>query len=245
MGGSAVAAVAQAPAPSSAAISAPAPPPATKLAPNSGGAAAASGVLGAHKKSLATSSLLQERFALIKQLNADYLDYSDLLDLAQAQQPYSLAHYLTRCRHYLFFTITADLFTAAVSRTQVSASDFELVLSRFKAAKYIALNECDIDGRWSVFGQAFRAIHGRPPASLRHTGQHWKVIFAGERAQDAGGPYRESWSVMCGELQSPHVPLLKQCPNARSLVGFHQDAWVLNPDATSSDQLQMFEFLGE
>ena len=89
------------------------------------------------------------------------------------------------------------------------------------------------------------------------------------RAHDAGGPYRESWSVMCQELMSASLPLLRPCPNAAALVGTHRDAWILNPgatnvycslvctvnevhgslfvliDAVSADQVQMFVFLGK
>jgi len=44
---------------------------------------------------------------------------------------------------------------------------------------------------------------------------------------------------------SPSVPLLKPCPNAISMVGINRETWVLNPDATTSDQIEMFKFLGE
>ena len=81
--------------------------------------------------------------------------------------------------------------------------------------------------------QAFRAIHGREPSSLRRRDQLWKVMLAGERAQDAGGPYRESWTMMAQDLMSSTLPLLKPCPNAQADAtdGLNRDTWVLNPIA--------------
>lgn len=131
-----------------------------------------------------------------------------------------------------------------MAATQGSGSEFELVLSRSRAQKFKYKGECDLDGKWSIFGQIFRSVHGKPPATLRRTGQLWKVIFAGEYGQDAGGPYRESWTEMFQELISSSLPLLKPCPNASSVLGNNQDSWILNPDATSQEQMQMFEFLG-
>ena len=50
---------------------------------------------------------------------------------------------------------------------------------------------------------------------------------------------------MCQELMSPSVPLLKPCPNATSIVGTNRETWVLNSDAATPDQLEMFKFLGK
>lgn len=43
---------------------------------------------------------------------------------------------------------------------------------------------------------------------------------AGEGATDAGGPYRESISTLCSELQSSALPLLIPTPNAREVLAF-------------------------
>jgi E3 ubiquitin-protein ligase HERC2 len=76
----------------------------------------------------------------------------------------------------------------------------------------------------------------------------WFRLFAfiiGENAIDAGGPYRESWSGFAQELMSPALPLLSRSPNSVHQVGSNRETWVLNPDATSPDHLQMFAFLGK
>lgn len=92
----------------------------------------------------------------------------------------------------------------------------------------------------------FRRIHGMPAAVLRRSGQLWDTVFAGERAQDAGGPYREAWSALCVDLVSPYLPLLKPCPNNEGKVGLNQDTFVFNPDCErDSIQLEMLVFLGK
>lgn len=196
--------------------------------------------------SLTNSHFLRTRFNAIKQMNTSFLECKDFIDWKLTDRPYSLATQLSTLRRYLLPSVTRNFIATALSSSQVDGrQSFELVLSRSRATKHAAAGECDGDGRWSVFGQAFRSIHGRPPAGLRGTGQLWHVIFSGEQAHDSGGPYRESWTVMCEELMSPILPLLRPCPNARGGVGDHQGCWLLNSEAASNDQLQMFEFLGK
>jgi hypothetical protein len=44
-----------------------------------------------------------------------------------------------------------------------------------------------------VFSQAFRQIHFRNPEQMRHGEKLYNTMLAGMFAQDAGGPYRESF----------------------------------------------------
>lgn len=77
---------------------------------------------------------------------------------------------------------------------------------------------------------------------LRGRNNAWVVEFEGEGAQDAGGPYRESLSSICDELQSSKLPLLIPCPNARDETGQNIDQWIPNP---SCDTWNQYEFLGK
>jgi hypothetical protein len=88
-----------------------------------------------------------------------------------------------------------------------------------------------------------------PPSVLRKNGQIWDTVFAGERSQDAGGPYREAWSALCEDLMSNYVPLLHPSANNVNNVGMHREAYILNPDIPVHDshqnRLNMFVFLGK
>jgi len=103
----------------------------------------------------------------------------------------------------------------------------------------------DHEGRYTIFSQAFRTMHFMPARRLRQAERLYNTIFMGERSHDAGGPYRESFSVYCAELESEVLPLLIPCNNQRDRVGQNREKWVLSPGASSPTQLQMFAFLGK
>lgn len=44
-------------------------------------------------------------------------------------------------------------------------------------------------------------MHNMHPRGLRTHSKLYNCVFMGERSQDAGGPYRESWSMYAQELQ--------------------------------------------
>ena len=144
----------------------------------------------------------------------------------------SLAHLLSAGRHLILHSAVASSQMSAVLLASEAAprSKIELVISRSRAAKYSGLGLVDTEGRWSIFGQMLRRLHAMPPSIFRRKGQVWDTVFAGERAQDAGGPYRECWAAICQELMSPALPMLCQCPNGSQQVGLFRDTWVLNPD---------------
>ena len=58
-------------------------------------------------------------------------------------------------------------------------------------------------------------MHAKPPRDLRKKDKLYNCVFLGERSQDAGGPYRESFSMYAQELQSAALPLLLRTPNGQ------------------------------
>ena len=70
-----------------------------------------------------------------------------------------------------------------------------------------------------MFGQMFAQLRSARAAAFRTANQPYRVQFAGEGGIDAGGLFRDSLAQVCTELQSPHLPLLLPCPNARHGVG--------------------------
>jgi hypothetical protein len=67
----------------------------------------------------------------------------------------------------------------------------------------------------------------------------------GEYAQDAGGPYRETYDIFMEELQSKCLRLLKPSPNTKHAIGRDRDKWILNSSATSPLELEQYAFLGK
>jgi hypothetical protein len=190
-------------------------------------------------------SPLEDRFNIINQLNANFLECQSIINLGGDEEAFAIGTLVSRFRDYLFERSKAEVYTTSLQSSQVAGQAFELTLSRSKAMRFGSRGQVDSEGRWSIFGQVFRAVHGLDASVLRRS-DLWKVLLAGERAQDAGGPYRESWSLMCAELMSSTLPLLVPSANNRTGVGSNRDAWVLNPGACYNPvQIQMLEFLGK
>ena len=74
--------------------------------------------------------------------------------------------------------------------------------------------------------------------------QIFKVEFKGEGSIDAGGPYRETITNICQELQSSTLPILIPTPNNKNNHGQYRECWMVNPSSTSPTHLQMFRYFG-
>ncbi|CAK4666319.1 unnamed protein product [Aphanomyces euteiches] len=105
----------------------------------------------------------------------------------------------------------------------------------------------DSDARTTLFAQAFRQLNSSDNHHFRRHDNVYYVKFMGENAEDAGGPYRETFAQYASELHSPQIPMFLQTPNAAHNVGLEREKWVVNPSAFSSVRLRrrIFEFLGK
>lgn len=61
---------------------------------------------------------------------------------------------------------------------------------------------------------------------------------------DVGGAYREVMSLSCQDLMNGTVPLFMESPNGANSVGMHREKRIVNPAATSPQELDMFTFVG-
>lgn len=66
----------------------------------------------------------------------------------------------------------------------------------------------------------------------------------GESVDDCGGGYSESIAEMCEELHNGSLPLLILTPNGREEAGTNRDCFILNPSATTNQEMKMYQFLG-
>lgn len=88
-------------------------------------------------------------------------------------------------------------------------------------------------------------LNSRPAADLRSKDRVYHIDFEGEGSADAGGPYRESLSQMCWEIERPHMPLLIPCANRKADLGENREKFLPNPSLTSPFQMSFFNFLGK
>lgn len=185
-------------------------------------------------------------FSMVQAVNFFFTKAIPMVNLHNAEPlPGTLTHTLSRHRGLILSIIKNEFFNNVLQSTQGTGGQFELFLSRSKARKHAAMGKPDTEGSWSVFAQAFRVIHPMDPKSLRRTDRLYITKLMGEHAQDAGGPYRESFDTYAQELQSSALSLFVRTPNGCGAVGFNREKWVFNPSATSQTELEMLAFLGK
>jgi hypothetical protein len=151
------------------------------------------------------NNTLQWKYDLVKLFNSELLKCLDLIDFNQLGRvlpsPLSanatngslpvtamaknkpVLELLSQSRGFIFSWLKDPIISKAIAGSigDVPSTKFELVLSRSRAFKHASSGECDVEGRWAVFSQAFRRIHGMSAGALRRTGQLWDTVFAGER----------------------------------------------------------------
>lgn len=199
---------------------------------------------------ISKSPLLLTRYHLLRELNFNLNSCLEYFDLNITESPNkevtpvaSIERAAYRARGLIFNCIKSNLIRSMLSQSEVKDQKFDLVISRSRPLKYRQRNLVDTEGVWSVFGQAFRRINSLKPSILRRSNQIWDAVLAGEKAQDAGGPYRESWSAIIEDLQSVYLPLLCVSPNTANSP---DKSYVVNPQCQhSSIQLEMLVFVGK
>jgi hypothetical protein len=195
-----------------------------------------------------TAQDLEERWMILREVNQLARESFNLIDLSgsdAATFESSAAGQLSQSKHVLLPAVCNSHWDSFISQTPGTGSQFELRLSRARAIALARSGQTDTEGRRTVFAQAFRALHPMAPRLLRRSDQLYNTIFLGERAQDAGGPYRETFETYCAELESPLLPLFIPCTNQTNNAGVNGDKWVPNPQALQPLHLSMYRFVGK
>jgi len=119
-----------------------------------------------------------------------------------------------------------------------------VTVNRHRAAKERADRRTRM--KHTIFSQLYAQLQYVEVDLLKRRDRAFKVRFAGEGADDHGGPYREVFTIMCGELQNPQVlPLMLLSPNGQHNHGSNRDRSVMDPAATTPELLRWYEFLGQ
>ncbi|KRX02870.1 HECT-domain-containing protein [Pseudocohnilembus persalinus] len=105
-----------------------------------------------------------------------------------------------------------------------------------------------------IFVKAFNQLKDIPREQMRPANDpfiSFEIILQGESAQGYQGLYRQFFSDVSAELQpsgssniNRNLNLLIPCENNASEDGENQDKFVINPNAKTQQDLQLFEFLG-
>ncbi|RLN74627.1 hypothetical protein DYB28_011766 [Aphanomyces astaci] len=160
---------------------------------------------------------------------------------------FKLSAMIGACRGLIFQVLKKGLWDDCLKRTQRSGVSLEMTLNRPKAMRHRAAGLVDTEARTTLFGQAFRQLNSSENHHFRRSDNVYYVKFLGENAEDAGGPYRETFAQYASELHSAQIPMMLRTANAAHNVGVGREKWVVNPSAFASVRLRrrMFTFLGK
>ena len=199
-----------------------------------------------------TANVVRARFLLIKLFNVVLEKQMSLVFTGYADRAHTLGAQLCALREI----ILPEVKQAAWHRMLDATAPIRdkpwikenpppgVVVNRHRAAK-------ERDDRRSrmkhtIFSQLHAQLQYVDVAQLKRRDRAFKVRFAGEGADDYGGPYREAFTMMCGELQDVKaLPLLLLTPNGQHNLGSNRDKHVMDPAATTPELLKWYEFLGQ
>jgi len=193
-----------------------------------------------------TANELTFRAALLHRFNQLLARHLPLVHTGLARKGDStLGGRICKLRAAVLTEIKSGALEQALSSTTSDSDAMIVLLNRFKAMKQRPRADAEGSGVGTLFVQLHTQIGRVKPRALCRQDKAFRCNFVGEAADDHGGPYREAIASICSELQSPALPLFIRCPNGVHGVGAHRDAYVPNPSAVSSQQIDWFFFVGQ
>jgi len=190
---------------------------------------------------------LQHRFSILKNVNKLFVSVFPTIhfDASSLKNPCSIAQSVIAFRGYVFRAVRAELVKSITKATNGRGEHVKITVNRVMAARHRQNPTEDPEGRRSLFGQTHSLLSSVHSRMFRTSQRFWSVVFAGEGAEDVGGPFREHIAEMCHELMSGALPLFVPTPNNRHNTGKSRECYFPSQKATSSYYMSMFRFLGQ
>ena len=174
-----------------------------------------------------TTTELWNRMVCLIELNAAFIRLFPLMNLElHKNERYdvgSVARWLSSdaIRLRLLPSVRQEIWKKALrnSRIQSNPGRADVRIDRLGAAAVREKGNPLDRSNMLVFQQVHQQLRSQAAklfGSLELGGQAWKANLSNFGAMDAGGPFRDSVSELCFELQSPASPLFVPCPNART-----------------------------
>ena len=155
---------------------------------------------------------IKKLFLIIQQFNKRVENSLYLFNLNIGENISDMQKVLLGSRNYIFFKLKNDIFKKVLEKTKNDIRT-EINIDRPKAARHRLKKEIDSEGQFSIFGQIYRAMAAVENKGYRNSERVYKINYRGEASIDAGGPYNESMSNICDELQSSFLRLFVQTQN--------------------------------
>jgi len=198
-----------------------------------------------------SAACLRVHFWVLQQFNSVLHKFFAYVYTGYSERSYTLGAELCALRAIVFTEVKQDVWTKMLDATAVIREKEwnkahpppVVTVNRHRAAK--ERTDRRAKSKHSIFAQLHAQLQVVDVALLKRRDRAFKVKFAGEGADDYGGPYREVFTTICSELQNESIlPLLLQTPNGQHNLGSNRDRFVMQPASTGTDELQWHEFLG-
>ena len=183
-------------------------------------------------------------FSILQDFNKRVEEFLFLFDLQITENLTDMQKVLLGCRNFIFFSYKNSMLKKALDQTK-SEIRTEFTIDRPKAARHRNKKEVDTEAQFSITGQIYRAMSAVNNQGYRNAERIYKINYRGEASIDAGGPYNESMSNICDELQSSFLHLFIPTANHVGNMGENREAWTINPTANSAIDLELYTFIGK
>ena len=187
---------------------------------------------------------IKSLFCILQDFNKRVEEFLFLFDLRITENLTDMQKVLLGCRNFIFFSYKNAMLKKALDQTK-SEIRTEFTIDRPKAARHRNKKEVDTEAQFSITGQIYRAMSAVTNQGYRNAERIYKINYRGEASIDAGGPYNESMSNICDELQSAFLHLFIPTANHAGNLGENREAWTVNPSATSQIDFELFGFIGK
>lgn len=193
---------------------------------------------------------LQMLFAYMKEKLT--LIENELLSLSKLNQKLTDKAFLQRAisdnLNLISSKVRIDMYLKELSKLKRYSSTYiQIEVDRFEVSEFYLKKTEDVELNHTVFAKVF---HGTSKLQnekyFLHKGQKLcEIKLKGERAIDQGGPFYESISQMCMEIESGYLDLFIKTPNNKNDVGLYREAFIPNPSASLNLKRNAFMFLGK
>jgi len=223
------------------------------------------------------------RYCCLREFNRLISKGLPFIDLTPASASDGLAKHICDLRGIIFYQVKVEFLDSILQRTATTKQPPSISIQRLGKVLIVSRDRNRYTSRWAsrsgekdssktVFEQAFKQLNHLDTSKLRQNVRAFKVTLKGERVEGEVGPYQETMSQLCSELQpegsieettmmdpSPslrsgnksnkknekELKLFIPCPNRENNAGDNRDKYIINPSANSEKDLEMFEFVGK
>ncbi|UJR06751.1 hypothetical protein I4U23_011038 [Adineta vaga] len=126
-------------------------------------------------------------------------------------------------RSYILRTTKLQLFERALAVTALPSENNIL------SVNFDTLQAISTITTKTMFYQGYEQLHSNAHILFRRQNERlWRAQYLGMHSTDAGGPYRDSITCICGDICSTRLSLFILCPNGRMNDGLNRDRWIPN-----------------